>query len=402
MPADEPTMQPTSPPSERFVRFVDPVDGTRWEIDAGFLASSWTCIWGRGCQGIGAEPAAEANLGCCSVGAELLDDAEARRVGALGLTLDPDRFQNAASAMADGVFADDTTTATRVVDGACIFLNRPGFAGGAGCALHLAAIDEGEPPIEWKPSVCWQLPLRAEAGSDGERRLRRWRRSDWSLGDEPAGTEPVAWCCTEDRTVADGSPADAYVGAEPAVETLAVELRALVGHEVYVELRERIGEGLEQPGRLSETPTMAATPQSTPTDEQWLALNDGVIAEFRANGGKCGGRWEGNPMVLLTTTGAKSGEQRTSPLTYTTDGDRLVLIASRAGDHRHPDWYHNLVANPDVVIELGDERFDAVATVAVEPERSELFDARIALMPRFGEYVEATDRAIPVVVVTRR
>ncbi|MGI9613509.1 MAG: nitroreductase family deazaflavin-dependent oxidoreductase [Acidimicrobiales bacterium] len=144
---------------------------------------------------------------------------------------------------------------------------------------------------------------------------------------------------------------------------------------------------------------MAEAPRSTPTDEQWLSLNDGVIAEFRANGGKCGGRWEGNPMVLLTTTGAKSGKPRTSPLTYTSDGDRIVLIASRAGDHRHPDWYHNLVANPDVAIEIGDERFDGVAVVAEEPERSRLLDARIEVMPRFGGYVEATDRTIPVVVV---
>lgn len=137
------------------------------------------------------------------------------------------------------------------------------------------------------------------------------------------------------------------------------------------------------------------------TDEQWLSLNDGVIAEFRANGGQCGGRWEGNPMVLLTTTGARSGEARTSPLTYTTDGDRLVLIASRAGDDRHPAWYHNLVANPEVTIELGTERFPARALVADEPERSRLLDARIAEMPRFGEYVEMTDRTIPVVVIER-
>jgi deazaflavin-dependent oxidoreductase (nitroreductase family) len=138
------------------------------------------------------------------------------------------------------------------------------------------------------------------------------------------------------------------------------------------------------------------------TDDQWLQLNDGVIAEFRANGGRCGGRWEGNPMILLTTTGARSGKARTSPLTYTTDGDRLVLVASRAGDDRHPDWYHNLVADPDVTVELGTERFAARATVAEEPERTRLLDARIAEMPRFGEYAELTERTIPVVVVERR
>lgn len=138
------------------------------------------------------------------------------------------------------------------------------------------------------------------------------------------------------------------------------------------------------------------------SDEQWLSLNGSVIEEFRANGGRCGGRWEGNPMVLLTTTGARSGQPRTSPLTYTTDGEALVLVASRAGDDRHPDWYHNLVANPEVVIELGTERFEATARVADEPERTRLLEARIAEMPRFGEYTELTDRVIPVVVVERR
>lgn len=137
------------------------------------------------------------------------------------------------------------------------------------------------------------------------------------------------------------------------------------------------------------------------TDEQWLGLNTGVIAEFRANGGQCGGRWEGNPMILLTTVGARSGQARTSPLTYTTDGDRLVVIASRAGDDRHPDWYHNLVANPAVTVELGTERFEANAVVADEPERTRLLDARVEVMPRFGDYVDQTDRTIPVVVLER-
>ncbi|MEL6985163.1 MAG: nitroreductase family deazaflavin-dependent oxidoreductase [Actinomycetota bacterium] len=137
------------------------------------------------------------------------------------------------------------------------------------------------------------------------------------------------------------------------------------------------------------------------TDEQWLGLNRGVIEEFRANGGQCGGRWEGNPMILLTTTGARSGQPRTSPLTYTTDGDRVVVIASRAGDDRHPDWYHNLVADPAVTVELGTETFSATAVVADEPERSRLLDARVAVMPRFGEYVTQTDRTIPVVVLER-
>jgi deazaflavin-dependent oxidoreductase (nitroreductase family) len=138
------------------------------------------------------------------------------------------------------------------------------------------------------------------------------------------------------------------------------------------------------------------------SNQQWLDLNLGVIAEFRANGGRCGGRWEGNPMVLLTTIGARSGQERTSPVTYTTDEDRIVLIASKAGAPHHPAWYHNLVANPEVVVEVDDERFEATARVAAEPERTRLLDARIAVMPRFGTYVTMTDRTIPVVVIEHR
>jgi hypothetical protein len=239
-----PTDEPTPPPADRFERFVDPVDGAEWEIDIGFLASGWTCIWGRGCQGIESQVAPEANLGCCSVGAELLDDAEARTIGALGLTLNPDRFQYAAEALTDGVYADETMRSTRVVDGACIFLNRPGFAGGAGCALHLAAIDDGESPVDWKPSVCWQLPLRVDDLPGGGRRLRRWRRTDWahsggtSSGDaDEAPGDGVAWCCTEDRP----ADADAYIDERPVVATLGDELQGLLGREVYVDVRRRIG-----------------------------------------------------------------------------------------------------------------------------------------------------------------
>ena len=137
------------------------------------------------------------------------------------------------------------------------------------------------------------------------------------------------------------------------------------------------------------------------TNEDWLALNQSVIDEFRANGGACGGPWEGNPMVLLTTIGARTGQPRTSPLTYTTDGERLVLIASKAGDPHHPAWYHNLVAHPEVTIEQGRERFAAIARVAAEPERSRLFAERVAVMPRFDGYRGLTDREIPVVVIER-
>lgn len=217
---------------ERFEEFVDPVDGTRWRIDLGFLTSNWRCIWGDGCLGILDEPAEELHQGCCSVGAELLDVDEAMVISALAATLDPARFQHHAEAAAGGVFSDDTRTNTRVVDepdgtGACIFFNRPGFAGGVGCALHLAAEAEGEAPMDWKPEVCWQLPLRIDR--DGDRAtLRRWSRADW--GSDGA---TMHWCCTE----TDGPAGDrAFVGERPVHESLATEIEALVGPEVAHEV----------------------------------------------------------------------------------------------------------------------------------------------------------------------
>lgn len=213
-------------PSENYESFVDPVDGTRWRIDLGFIGSNWTCQWGDGCPGILDRPAAELEQGCCSVGAGMLDDDEARRIQAIGLTLDPNRFQYADVAAEHGIFVDDSRRATRVVDDACIFLNRPGFEGGTGCALHLAAVDEGDAPIEWKPAVCWQLPLKVEEQPDGVRVLHRWGRADW--GDDAVD---LAWCCTEDR-----DEADAYRGETPVIESLADELRALLGQEVVADV----------------------------------------------------------------------------------------------------------------------------------------------------------------------
>jgi hypothetical protein len=207
---------------------------TVWRFERSFLASNWTCIWGRGCLGIEAEPAPELGLGCCSVGAELGDIDEARLVSALAATLEPARFEHHQVAARDGIFSDDTRTNTRLVDGACIFLNRPGFAGGAGCALHLAAADAGESPVDWKPSVCWQLPIKVDweqlTGDREQATVRGWTRADWG----PEG-ETMAWCCTEGTR--------AYVGDRPVVDSLGPELEAVAGREVIVELRRRLGTG---------------------------------------------------------------------------------------------------------------------------------------------------------------
>lgn len=133
----------------------------------------------------------------------------------------------------------------------------------------------------------------------------------------------------------------------------------------------------------------------------WNSDNRELIAEFRAKGGKVDGRFAGRPLLLLTTTGARSGQPRTTPLVYSTDGDRLVVIASKGGAPTNPDWYHNLVANPVTTVEVGAERFRARATVAAGVERERLFDQQAAQMPFFAEYQRKVARRIPVVVLER-
>ncbi len=131
-------------------------------------------------------------------------------------------------------------------------------------------------------------------------------------------------------------------------------------------------------------------------------FNQAVIDEFRANQGKVGGYFAGANMLLLHTTGAKSGQTRTNPMVYVPDGDRIVVIASKGGDDSNPDWYHNLVANPTVTVELGNEKFQARATaVTEEPERSRLYAKMVDHRSGFAEYEQKTTRKIPAVVLER-
>jgi deazaflavin-dependent oxidoreductase (nitroreductase family) len=130
-------------------------------------------------------------------------------------------------------------------------------------------------------------------------------------------------------------------------------------------------------------------------------FNRNLINEFRANNGNVTGTFAGRPLLLLTTTGAKSGKQHTTPLVYTKDGDNLVIIASKGGAPTNPAWYHNIVANPTVTVELPGETFRAQARVAEGEERQRLYDAQAALMPAFAEYQQKTTRQIPVIVLER-
>jgi hypothetical protein len=255
----------TNTSEDAFVE-VDQGD-TVWRFEREFLNSNWTCTFGQGCKGILQEDATELNQGCCSLGAHFGDgpagQAEARQVSAYVAMLTPEQWQYHDVGLADheppaatdtstdvaadqergpvaGFYGDAERTHTRLVDGACVFLNRPGFRGGEGCALHIGALAVGDSPTEWKPSVCWQLPLRVdwaladEADPDGPETatVRRWSRADWG----EHGTT-MSWCCTERS---DGG--EAYCGSEPVIDSLADELQTLAGDEVYVELRKKLTE----------------------------------------------------------------------------------------------------------------------------------------------------------------
>lgn len=129
--------------------------------------------------------------------------------------------------------------------------------------------------------------------------------------------------------------------------------------------------------------------------------NRHTIEEFRAHEGKVGGIWEGRPLLLLTTTGAKSGQERTTPTMYLRDGDRLLIFASKRGAPTNPAWYYNLVAHPKVTVEVGNETFEATATVLKGEERDRFYAKQVELYPQFGEYQEKTTRKIPVVALER-
>lgn len=212
-------------PAREWAEFADPDDPARvWLVDVTFLTSGYRCIWGAGCKGILTEDAEELAQGCCSFGAHFCDEdddggADLRRVEKAAARLTPDMWQHHETAARKGFIATKgKERKTRVVAGACIFLNRPGFAGGAGCALHGGAVSAGEAPMTWKPDVCWQVPVRVTHHDDGVSRLTAWTRSDW--GD--AG-EDFHWWCTE-------AP-EAFGARDPVYVSLEAELRELLGND---------------------------------------------------------------------------------------------------------------------------------------------------------------------------
>lgn len=206
------------------------IDGSTYLFDLTFLTSNWTCIFGNGCVGVLDGPAEDLVQGCCSYGAHFTGKKDRKKVEGYAARLTADQWQFKAEADAAGgpvLKNEDGDIVSLVVEDACVFLNRPGFAKGAGCALHTAALEAGERPLDWKPEVCWQLPLRLDHHVDDNGyytyTLREWKRRDWG-----EGGEEFHWWCTESD--------DAFVDRLPVYETLRDEIVELVGEEPYAAL----------------------------------------------------------------------------------------------------------------------------------------------------------------------
>lgn len=131
---------------------------------------------------------------------------------------------------------------------------------------------------------------------------------------------------------------------------------------------------------------------------QWQKRNEKVINEFRANGGKVKG-WA--PLILLTTRGAKTGQTRIIPLMYVPYGNTILAVASKGGAPKHPEWYHNVLAHPDVTVEVGNEKFETTARILTGAEREKAFKRAVEVFPPYGEYQKKAPREIPVIVLER-
>lgn len=226
-----------TPRGTEWISFVDAKDET-WIFDLAYFRSNWNCIYGSGCAGIEFEPDVDGHRGCCSYGAHFADDADLVRVmqvaGALPASVwehhghrptpTGDRAADL-DALVDALTTvdDDGDRVTKVVDGACVFQNRPGSDTGPGCAIHFAAQNAELDPLEWKPEVCWQLPIRVEHHLDDNDHsthlVRQWTRADWGEAGQDLG-----WWCAE-------AP-EAYSGSEHVARYLRGEIAALAGEAI--------------------------------------------------------------------------------------------------------------------------------------------------------------------------
>jgi hypothetical protein len=246
--------------AREWIEFTDPADAAhRVRADLTWLCSRWTCIFGRGCHGV---VPGRPDDGCCSHGAFFSDKDDEKRVRRFAAELTPADWQYAPAAQGkgkkldivekDNVGEDADRRRTRTVDGACIYLNRPGFAGGEGCSLHALALRSGRHPLETKPEVCWQLPVRREQDwverPDGTRVLlstvAEFDRRGWG-----EGGHDLHWWCT--------SSPEAHVGGEALYVSYRPELIALIGQPAYDELARVCADRLEL-GLVAVHPATAA------------------------------------------------------------------------------------------------------------------------------------------------
>ncbi|MGB9378263.1 MAG: hypothetical protein WCB04_12195 [Mycobacteriales bacterium] len=262
--------------AREWVEFVDPADAEHLiRADLTWLLSSWTCIFGRGCHGILSD---RPDDGCCSHGAFFTDKADEKRTKRFAEQLTPETWQFHKKGQKGVVSTDElegkTARRTRTVDGACIFLNRPGFAGGEGCSLHALALRIGKHPLETKPEVCWQLPVRRAQDwvdrADGTKMLvstvTEFDRRSWG-----SGGHDLHWWCT--------SSPEAHVATERLYQGYGPELIELIGEPAYTELArlcaERLAQGLVAPHpatvasaskRAKSASTKTGTPKARPAN----------------------------------------------------------------------------------------------------------------------------------------
>jgi hypothetical protein len=217
--------------SREWFAFADPDDaGHEFRADLTWLLSSWTCIFGRGCHGIVKE---RPDDGCCSHGAFYSDKDDQRRVRAMAkeLTAEDWQLRGQRKGGIDEIDEEDGRRRTRRFDDACVFLNRPGFAGGAGCALHRMALRTGRHPLEAKPDVCWQLPIHRSAEwieRPDETKILVTTITEFTRRGWGPGGHDLDWFCTT-------SP-EAHVGADPVYVSYGPELAAMMGERAYAVL----------------------------------------------------------------------------------------------------------------------------------------------------------------------
>ncbi len=245
--------------AREWVEFADPADdGHVIRADLTWLLSSWTCIFGRGCHGISAD---RPDDGCCSHGAFFTDADDEKRTRRSAAELTPETWQYHKKGRKGVVTTDELdgkpARRTRTVDGACIFLNRPGFPGGEGCALHALALRTDRHPLQTKPDVCWQLPIRRAQDwatrPDGSQVLvstvTEFDRRAWG-----EGGHDLHWWCT--------SSPEAHVARERLYQSYAPELSELIGAPAYAELA-RLCAARARRGLVAPHPATLAAPRHT-------------------------------------------------------------------------------------------------------------------------------------------